>query len=105
MYLRLRDPGVYARMLVEKVSVSGNGFKLSFSGVINPYGTRSLEPLRSINDMLASTGQRGRSDKQASQSSHMMFECRENALKALRQNRLPEKPDFEQWVKDGLAKY
>ena len=45
MYLRLRDPGVYARMLVEKVSVSGNGFKLSFSGVINPYGTRSLEPL------------------------------------------------------------
>ena len=31
MYLRLRDPGVYARMLVEKVSVSGNGFKLSFS--------------------------------------------------------------------------
>ena len=90
LYLRLRDCGMYARLDVEHGSVSEKGVYFSCKAVINPYGSRSLEPL-------FSTKQEG--------SSALFVQCRNEADRAMKQQRLAPRPPFEQWIKEGKAKY
>ena len=90
LYLRLRDCGMYARLDVEHGHVSENGVFFSCKVLVNPYGSRSLEPL-------FSTKQEG--------SSALFVQCRNEADRAMKQQRLAPRPPFEQWIKEGKAKY
>ena len=90
LYLRLRDCGMYARFDVEHGHVSENGVFFSCKVLVNPYGSRSLEPL-------FSTKQEG--------SSALFVQCRNEADRAMKQQRLAPRPPFEQWIKEGKAKY
>ena len=90
LYLRLRDCGMYARFDVEHGNVSENGVFFSCNVLINPYGSRSLEPL-------FSTKQEG--------SSALFVKCRNEADRAMEKQRLAPRPPFEQWIKEGKAKY
>ena len=88
LYLRLRDCGMYARLDVEHGSVSEKGVYFSCKAVINPYGSRSLEPLLF-------------SDEEYKRAN----ECDREGMKALKAQRLAPRPPFEQWIKEGKAKY
>ena len=90
LYLRLRDCGMYARLDVEHGNVSEKGVHFSCKVLVNPYGSRSLEPL-------FSTKQEG--------SSALFVQCRNEADRAMKQQRLAPRPPFEQWIKEGKAKY
>ena len=90
LYLRLRDCGMYARLDVEHGHVSENGVFFSCKVLVNPYGSRSLEPL-------FSTKQEG--------SSALFVQCRNEADRAMKQQRLAPRPPFEQWIREGKAKY
>ncbi|MBR5077274.1 MAG: hypothetical protein IKX30_00885 [Victivallales bacterium] len=90
LYLRLRDCGMYARLDVEHGYVSENGVFFSCNVLVNPYGSRSLEPL-------FSTKQEG--------SSALFVQCRNEADRAMEQQRLAPRPPFEQWIEEGKALY
>ena len=90
LYLRLREPGMYARFSINDSSESTDQWLyLRCDGVINPYGDRSFEPL-SFN---ADVDFRGFS------------QCRKEATEAFEKQRLAPRPPFEEWVRDGHARY
>ena len=90
LYVRLREPGMYARFRIDNSSESSDQrLHLRCEGVINPYGDRSFEPL-SFN---ADVDFRGFS------------QCRKEATEAFEKQRLAPRPPFEEWVRDGHARY
>ena len=103
LYLRLRDPGMYARLELRYANASRENIYLEFEGVVNPYGSRSLEPLLSIydkkkHDIYSIT------DKER-EKFREFFKCRDEAKKAMEQQRLVPRPPFEQCVEEGRAFY
>ena len=103
LYLRLRDPGMYARLELRYANASEENIYLEFEGVVNPYGSRSLEPLLSIydkkkHDIYSIT------DKER-EKFREFFKCRDEAKKAMKEQRLAPRPPFEQWVEEGRAFY
>jgi hypothetical protein len=90
LYLRLRDCGMYARLDMEHGNVSEKGVYFSCKMVINPYGSRSLEPLLSTSQ---------------EDSSSMFVQCHNDADRAMQEQRLAPRPPFEQWIREGKAKY
>ena len=92
LYLRLREPGMYARFSIDYFSRSSDrGFYLCCEGVINPYGDRSFEPLSFNHDN--------------KQSNDLAWRANHEAIDAFREQRLAPRPPFEEWVRDGHARY
>ena len=92
LYLRLREPGMYARFSIDYFSRSSDrGFYLCCEGVINPYGDRSFEPLSFNHDN--------------EQSNDLAWRADHGAIDAFREQRLAPRPPFEEWVRDGHARY
>ncbi|MBR4902850.1 MAG: hypothetical protein IKZ46_18065 [Victivallales bacterium] len=88
LYLRLRNPGMYARLDLRHANATGENIYLEFEGVVNPYGSRSLEPLLF-------------SDEEYKRAN----ECDREGMKALKEQRLALRPPFEQWIDEGKAFY
>ena len=92
LYLRLREPGMYARFSIDDPSESTDQWLyLCCEGVINPYGDRSFEPLSFNHDNKQSNDLARRADH--------------GAIDAFREQRLAPRPPFEEWVRDGHARY
>lgn len=100
LYLRLRDPGMYARLELRHANASRENIYLEFEGVVNPYGSRSLEPLLSIVDV-----KNNPTSKEIDDSCIKFNECSREAKKAMKEQRLAPRPPFEQWVEEGRAFY
>ncbi len=101
LYLRLRNPGLYARLDLKSASVLREGLWLRFEGVVNPYGSRSLEPLLSIYDK---NNWDEITDTKKIDYIHLS-DYRDEAIKAMKEQRLAPRPPFEQWIKEGKAIY
>ena len=75
---------------------------MRFKVVVNPYGSRSLEPLLTIydrkHDIYSIT------DKEREKFRELL-NCRKEAEKAMKEQRLAPRPPFEQWIKEGKAIY
>ena len=75
---------------------------MSFKVVVNPYGSRSQEPLFTIydkkHDIYSIT------DKEREKFRELL-NCRKEAEKAMKEQRLAPRPPFEQWIKEGKAIY
>ena len=92
LYLRLREPGMYARFSIDDPSESTDQWLyLCCEGVINPYGDRSFEPLSFNHDNEQSNDLARRADHEA--------------IDAFEKQRLAPRPPFEEWVRDGHARY
>ena len=90
LYLRLREPGMYARFSIDDPSESTDQWLyLCCEGVINPYGDRSFEEL----------------SHDASKEYKRFGRCYDEADDAFREQRLAPRPPFEEWVRDGHAQY
>ena len=100
LYLRLRDPGMYARLELRHANASRENIYLEFEGVVNPYGSRSLEPLLSIVDV-----KNNPTSKEIDDSCIKFNECSREAKKAMKEQRLAPRPPFEQWVEEGRVFY
>ena len=89
-YVRLREPGMYSRFEISKHS-SADEKKLYIrcEGVINPYGERSFEMLDIDFEKL---------DEKSSQYDR-------EAADAFRKQVLAPRPPFEEWIKEGKARY
>ena len=98
--MRLRDPGMYARLELRYANASRENIYLEFEGVVNPYGSRSLEPLLSIVDV-----KNNPTSKEIDDSCIKFNECSREAKKAMKEQRLAPRPPFEQWVEEGRAFY
>ncbi|MCR5382471.1 MAG: hypothetical protein K6G44_15915, partial [Lentisphaeria bacterium] len=102
LYLRLRNPGMYARLDLRHANATGENIYLEFEGVVNPYGSRSLEPLLSIYDKKKSMYDITEMEKEKFRE---FFKCRDEAKKAMKEQRLAPRPPFEQWIDEGKAFY
>ena len=102
LYLRLRNPGMYARLDLRHANSTGENIYLEFEGVVNPYGSRSLEPLLSIYDKKKSVYDITEMEKEKFRE---FFKCRDEAKKAMKEQRLAPRPPFEQWIDEGKAFY
>ena len=102
LYLRLRNPGMYARLDLRHANATGENIYLEFEGVVNPYGSRSLEPLLSIYDKKKSVYDITEMEKEKFRE---FFKCRDEAKKAMKEQRLAPRPPFEQWIDEGKAFY
>ena len=101
LYLRLRNPGMYARFCLDHAYVSEKKIHLRFKVVINPYGSRSLEPLLTIYDKKHNADVTNKEYERFRE----LFNCREEAEKAMKEQRFAPRPPFEQWIKEGKAIY
>lgn len=102
LYVRLRNPGMYARFCLNYAHVSEKKIYLSFDVDINPYGSRSLEPLLTIYDKKHDSY--SITDKEREKFRELL-NCRKEAEKAMKEQRLAPRPPFEQWIKEGKAIY
>ncbi len=101
LYLRLRNPGMYTRLVLEHAWVNQEAINLQYTVVINPYGSRSLEPLLSIYDLKDVY----HVTKEEQERSRELYDCRKEADKAMKEQRLAPRPPFEQWIEEGKAFY
>ena len=91
VYLRLRDPGMYARLDITSARANENELVLKYDSFINPYGDRCLEALEF--------------DGNNEKAMELRYKCRDEARDAMRNNKLAPRPPFEKWIKEGKAKY
>ncbi|MCR5381790.1 MAG: hypothetical protein K6G44_12475, partial [Lentisphaeria bacterium] len=101
LYLRLRNPGMFTRLLLDHAWVNKEAINLQYYVVINPYGSRSLEPLLSIYDLKGAY----QVTKEEHERSREIYDCRKEAEKAMKEQRLAPRPPFEQWIEEGKAFY
>ena len=92
---------MYARFCLNYAYVSEKKIYLRFDIVINPYGSRSLEPLLTIYDKKHNADVTNKEHERFRE----LFNCREEAEKAMKEQRLAPRPPFEQWIKEGKAIY
>ena len=90
LYLRLRDCGMYARLDIDHGRISEKGVFFFCRTVINPYGSRSLEDLVYVG---------------SDESGELILKCFKEARKAMKEQRFALRPPFEQWIREGKAKY
>lgn len=102
LYLRLRNPGMYARLDLRYANATEENIYLEFEGVVNPYGSRSLEPLLSIYDKKKNVYDITKMEREKFRE---FFECRDEVEKAMKEQRLAPRPPFEQWIDEGKAFY
>ncbi len=90
LYVRLREPGMYARFEIgEDSGADEKRLLVLCKGVVNPYGDRSFEEL-----------------KYDTRVERVRFSrCRHEATDAFRHQRLAPRPPFEEWIKEGKARY
>ena len=91
VYLRLRDSGMYARLDITSACADENKFVIRGEAFINPYGDRCLEPIEF--------------DYNDEEKIELNHKCRDEAREAMRNHKLAPRPPFEQWIKEGKAKY
>ncbi len=101
LYLRLRNPGMYSRLVLDHAWMNKESINLQYNVVINPYGSRSLEPLLSIYDLKGAY----QVTKEEHERSRELYDCRKEAEKAMKEQRLAPRPPFEQWIDEGKAFY
>ena len=101
LYVRLRNPGMYTRFCLNYAYVSEKKISLCFYVAVNPYGSRSLEPLLSIYDLKDVY----HVTKEEQERSRELYDCRKEADKAMKEQRLAPRPPFEQWIEEGKAFY
>ena len=105
-YARLREQGVYARLDVKKIISDESRLEISCHALINPYGDRSFEQLAFLLDKLTYSEWNGANrelNKRIHESTALRSNAKDNARQAMREQRLPERPPFEEWIRDGLA--
>jgi len=105
-YARLREHGVYARLDVKKIIADESRLKIECKVLINPYGDRSFEQLAFLLDKLTYRERNGANrelNKRIYESIDLRRDGIDKARQAMREQRLPERPPFEEWIKDGLA--
>ena len=109
IYVRFRKPGFYARFDLTSLYPS-NSQCLNFEaeGVVNPYGDRCLEPLVSLGS-IKEIYEASEDDKKlrelVNKSGELFHEWSKEARDAIRLQKLAPRPDFDKWVKEGLAIY
>ena len=108
-YIRLREPGMYSRFEIAPYSFADEKqLFLVCKGVINPYGDRSLEPLKGLTKIpwikKASNNNPNLAQK-IRKSSELFVNSLHEAEKAFREQRLAPRPPFQEWIKEGLAIY
>ena len=106
-YARLRDPGMYARLDVERIVADESRFDMDCSVLINPYGDRSFEKLTFLLLKLSDT-ERNRANaklrNKIDRSLRLYHDsCETPAMQAMREQRLATRPPFEEWIREGLA--
>ena len=101
LYLRLRNPGMYSRLVLDHAWMNKEAINLQYYVVINPYGSRSLEPLLSIYDLKGAY----QVTKEEHERSRELYDCRKEAEKAMKEQRLAPRPPFEQWIDEEKAFY
>jgi len=90
IYLRLRKPGMYARIDIMDAYVRDYEFAMEGKGYINVYGDRCLEDLEI--DLNAT-------------NPDIYSQCVQEAREAIRKQELAPRPPFEQWIKEGRATF
>ena len=110
IYVRFRRPGFYARIDVKSIYPSREEGCLHFDaeGVINPYGDRCLEPLiplGSIKEIYEASEDDKKLRELVTKSGYLFLEWSHEADDAIRLQHLAPRPDFDKWVKEGLAVY
>ena len=88
VYLRLRDPGMYARLDITSSRANENALDVKGEAFINPFGDRCLEALEFDDDHY-----------------DYYLDLEKKTERAMKEQRLLPKPDFEKWIKEGKAKY
>ncbi len=86
IYARVRKLGFYMRLTTTTVFIDNGRFVTHASGFLNPFGGRCLEPLDIIDWEEKKKLDRATND-------------------ALLYQKLVPMPDFEQWIREGKAKY
>ena len=109
-YARLRNPGVYARFDVAQAYSRDTKLLISCDVFINPYGDRSLERLFTLFSVKKIKDRYNRRDdtslcQAVDKSGDLFFDNEKKGLQAFREQRLAPRPDFEKWIKEGLAIY
>ncbi len=106
-YARLRKPGMYARLDVEKIFADEKHLTIYCHAKINPYGERSFEELTFLLDKLSYSEENNANAElraKINKSLHLCVDCcKTPALQAMREQRLAERPPFEEWMKEGLV--
>ena len=105
-YARLRDPGMYARLDVEKIMADKSQLLIYCHVLINPYGDKSFEELVSLAKKLSISEFNNANDKKKAmiyKSCSLFSEAEPAVQKAMREQRFAERPPFEEWIKEGLA--
>ncbi|MBO4345263.1 MAG: hypothetical protein J5833_05890, partial [Victivallales bacterium] len=91
IYLRLRDPGMYARLDITSACADEDELVIKCDAFINPYGDRCLEQLEF--------------DGNNEKAMELRYKCRDDADEAMRCHTLAPRPPFEKWIKEGKVKY
>ena len=91
IYLRLRDPGMYCRLEVKRAIANGTRFFIECNEYVNPFGDRCLEPLRF--------------DGKNQKMMDTKYSYNAQTEKAMHEQRLVPRPNFEEWIKEGKARY
>ena len=91
VYLRLRDPGMYARMDIRRAYANASCVYIEGHEYINPYGSCCLEKLEF--------------DTTKAEARELDIQCDREAAKAIQKQYLAPRPPFEEWIKKGKAKY
>ena len=106
-YARLREPGMYARLDVDEIQADETRLMIYCKVLINPYGDRSLEELTFLQQKLSYSEENGANAKLRAKIYKSRKLKRENcetpAMQAMREQRLAERPPFEEWMKEGLV--
>ena len=109
IYVRFRKPGFYARFdLTSLYPCTGQYLCFEAEGVVNPYGDRCLEPLVCLID-IKEIYEASKDDRKLNalveKSCNLFVEWSKEAKDAIRHQKLAPRPDFDKWVKEGLAIY
>ena len=92
VYLRLRDPGMYARLDITRAYANKNRIVIECNEYVNPYGSRCLEAL----DF----------DGKNQEMMNLYFTCEHDTEVSMREQRLVSpRPPFEEWIKEGKVTY
>ena len=109
IYVRFRKPGFYARFDLTSIYPSTSQcLCLGAEGVVNPYGDRCLEPLiplGSIKEIYEASKDDKKLRELVTKSGYLFLEWSHEADDAIRLQHLAPRPDFDKWVKEGLAVY
>ncbi len=88
LYVRIRDCGMYARIELEGAAIDGNRLYMRGNAFVNPYGDRCLEAIEFTHDGVET-----------------LLQYEKDAKRAMKKHNLLFRPNFQQLLKEGKAKY